>query len=257
MQYPRISGTKFKCRHSGPLGALLVLTACLYASTALAAATDFSGMWIPAADLDTPLKAVDIAFTAQGKDVFAGFNAKRHDSTMFCMPFGTPRNTLNTVSDPLEILQRPEQVTMIFDRMGDVRRIFTDGRTAPEDPIPGWMGYSTGKWENNTLVVNTVALTSESILTEQGIPHSENLQLQERYSLLQKNQEKLLEIAMVLTDPDYYAAPLKVVRYFRPAPSAQMSAGSVTCLLDQWRSRLETINRELFQSKTAPERGVK
>lgn len=257
MQYPRGSCTKLLGRHRGALAALLALTVCLCASPAVTAATNFSGLWVPAADLDTPLKAADLAFTAQGKEVYTAFNAKRNDSTMFCMPFGTPRNTLNTVADPLEILQRPEQVTMIFDRMGDVRRIFTDGRTAPEDPIAGWMGYSTGTWEGDTLVVNTVALTSESILTDQGIPHSENLQLQERFRLLQKNREKLLEIAMVLTDPDYYAAPLKVVRYFRAAPSAQMSAGSVTCLLDQWRSRLETINRELFQSKAAPERGVK
>lgn len=221
---------------------ILLSPLSLYAAT-----VDYSGTWVPAYELSEPWDVNKITFTAVGKQAYQDFDPQVKDSTAFCMPYGTPRNTLNSAQDPLEILQRPEQITVIFDRLGDVRRIFMDGRGHPEDPIPGWMGHSTGAWEGDVLVVDTVAMTAESILTEQGLPHSDLLYLNERISLVEINQESLLQIEMVLTDSEFYTAPIEAVRYFRRAPYAQMSTGSALCLLDQWRSSLESMNSELYR----------
>ena len=77
------------------------------------------------------------------------------------MRYGTPRNTLSTAPYPLEIVQRPERLTMIFDRLGDVRRVFLDGRARPNPLWPTWLGHSLGHWEGETLVIETVAMTQE------------------------------------------------------------------------------------------------
>jgi hypothetical protein len=212
-------------------------------SSAMAADTpaDFSGIWMPVADADTALSADKLSLTEQGKEALAAFDPRRQDSTRFCMPYGTPRNILSTAPYPIEVLQRPERLTVIFDRLGDVRRIFTDGRAHPDGMWPNWLGHSIGTWEGKTLVIDTVALTSESILSDQGLPHSEEMKISERLSL---DDEGQLRDEITITDPVMYETPIKAVRIFRRAPKAQMSEGSAICLLDQWRKQLETRNRE-------------
>src|SRR5690606_29320427 len=110
-------------------------------------------------------------------------------------------------------------------------------------PIPSWMGYSIGKWQGSTLEIDTIAMTSESILTEQGLPHSDTMQLREQLRLVEQDGETLLQLELQLEDPEYYSAPLSATRYFRRAPYAQLSEGSSLCLMDQWRRRLENTNR--------------
>lgn len=231
-----------------PLNILCRLTLLMLPVSMVTAAPDLSGTWLPAVELSQTLKPEAFEFTDSGQQAFASFDSQRMDSTAFCMPYGTPRNTLNTAPDAIEILQRPEQITLIFDRLGDVRRIFMDGREHPDDPVPGWMGHSVAKWANDVLQVDTIGMTAESILTEQGLPHSDALHLVEHFSLIQQGTQTLLQIDMELVDPEYFSAPVKATRFFRQAPYAQMSLGSAVCLLDQWRGSLESFNRELYRN---------
>jgi hypothetical protein len=216
---------------------------CMSAGSSWAA--DFSGKWLPATDLDAPLKAADLRLASKAKAALESFDARREDSTRYCMPYGTPRNTLATAPYPIEILQRPERLTIVFDRLGDVRRIFLDGRARPENLWPTWLGNSLGHWQGETLVIDTLAMTTESILNEQGLPHSEDMRLGERLSLVKMKGAELLRDEITITDSAMYDAPIKVTRFFRRAPDVQMSEGSALCLLDQWRKRLEARNRDL------------
>jgi len=212
----------------------------LMTSTA-ATASDLSGIWVP--EGGAPLLSPEgLPLTDKGKTALAAFDPQRHDSTRFCMPYGTPRNILSTAPYPIQILERPEQITIIFDRLGDVRRLFMDGRDHPLDPWPTWLGHSTARWEGRTLVIDTVAMTHESILTDTGLPHSEQMRVSERLSFIDRDR---FQDEITITDPVMYEKPFTVVRTFRRAPEAQMSEGSAICLLDQWRDQLEARNRAL------------
>lgn len=224
----------------GPCGAVVV-------AQSATAAVDLSGTWIPAADLVSGLNADDLRLTSAAVEAIGQFDSQRFDSTAFCMPYGTPRNTLATAPHPREIVQTPGQVTVIFDGLGDVRRIFTDGRSHPEDPIPSWMGYSVGTWNGETLVVETQAMTRESILSDAGLPHSDTMLLEERWRLVEHNDESLLQVELSIVDPVYYREPVEAMRLFRRAPYATMSEGPGLCLLDRWNAQLEETNRKRYR----------
>jgi hypothetical protein len=229
------------------LAAMLGASGAVVVAQPATAAADLSGTWVPAADLVSGLNADDLQLTSAAVEAIGRFDSQRFDSTAFCMPYGTPRNTLATAPHALEIVQRPEQVTVIFDGLGDVRRIFTDGRSHPEDPIPSWMGYSVGTWDGETLRVETQAMTRESILSDAGLPHSDTMLVEERWRLVEHNDESLLQVELSIVDPVYYREPVEAIRLFRRAPHATMSEGPGLCLLDRWSAQLEETNRELYR----------
>jgi hypothetical protein len=223
------------------------LTSVIGAAAAAPAAVpaDFSGLWVPAERPTDTLAPDQLRMTDRAKTALAEFDPRHHDSTRFCMPYGTPRNTLATAPYPIEIVQRPERLTLIFDRLGDVRRVFLDGRARPDPLWPTWLGHSLGHWEGKTLVIETLGLTKESILNDNGLPHSDDLRVIERLRLESRDGAQWLVDDITLTDPAMYEQPIKVVQRFRRADGATMSEGSVTCLLDQWRQDLERRNQTL------------
>jgi len=209
------------------------------------AQADFHGIWVPAAELAETFSPSSLPLTEQGAAGLASYDSSQHDSALFCMPLGTPRNTLTTASYPVEIIQRPEQITMIFDGRGDVRRIYLDGRGHGEDPLPNWMGHSVGNWRGGDLFVDTVAMTPESRLTSYGLPHSEAMHVEETWTLVERGDDTLLRISMRIDDPAMYEAPLEATRYFRRAPNALLRETAADCQLDQWRTYLERHSKEL------------
>lgn len=239
------------------LGAVGAVTRGADAAPPPALPVDFSGVWVPSARSGDALAPDRLHMTERGKAALAAFDPRHHDSTRFCMPYGTPRNTLSTAPYPLEIVQRPERLTMIFDRLGDVRRIFLDGRARPNPLWPTWLGHSLGHWEGKTLVIETVAMTKESILADDGLPHSEDMRVVERLSLASRDGAQWLVDDLTITDPALYAVPIKVTQRFRRADGAEMSEGSVSCLLDQWRQDLERRNQTLAGEVGAEKNGAR
>jgi hypothetical protein len=217
------------------------------------------GTWVPAAELAVSWDAAKLEMTTSGRTAFESFDRVRQDPVLFCMPYGTPRNTLKTTDYPVQILQRPEQITMIFDGRGDVRRIFMDGRSHPPEPVANWMGHSVGSWRREALRVDTVAMTSQSRLDTSGLPHSEAMHIEETWELVEREDETLLRVAMTIDDPETYVGTLEAERYFRRAPLARMSEASGYCLMDEWRRYLERhskeLSLELLESAAGPERG--
>jgi hypothetical protein len=203
---------------------------------------DFSGRWLP-----DPSRATDwpdpLPLTAEAREQMDAFVPDRRDPIAFCMPYGTPRNTLQT-EFPLEILQTEDRITMIFQpdlSNAEVRRIRIGERANDEPPLPTWFGTSTGRWEGNTLVVETVAIDTDAIVSRQGLPHSEELRVVERLRIENGPNGKVLVDEMELHDPKAYTEPLKATRYFTWAPNVQFHesrCGDRLWIDKLWRDRL-------------------
>src|SRR5579862_3983404 len=82
---------------------------------------------------------------------------------------------------PRKIVQTPGLLIMLFESYHAYRQIFTDGRPLPEDRDPAWYGYSVGKWDGDTLVVDTVGVNEKTWLDDSGHPHSDALHIIERF----------------------------------------------------------------------------
>jgi hypothetical protein len=127
-----------------------------------------------------------------------------------CYPPGVPRIYLHPF--PFEIVQTPGRVMMVFEYDHLVRQIFTDGRAHRDDLPPSWMGDSIGKWDGNTLVVDTNGFNDRTWIDRIAVPHSEEMRVIERMHL---NAAGYLQIDMRVEDPKALAAPWEFTRYFK------------------------------------------
>jgi hypothetical protein len=116
-----------------------------------------------------------------------------------CLPIGIPLASL--VSEVNKIVQTPGLTVIMYESDGTHRQIYTDGRTHPRDPQPMWLGYSVGKWEGDTLVVDTVGFNDKSWLDAFGHPHSDALHVVERY---RRRDFGHLDIEYTIDDPKMY-----------------------------------------------------
>ena len=84
------------------------------------------------------------------------------------------------------------------------RQIHTDGRSLPQDPQPSWIGYSVGKWQGDTLAVDTIGFNEESWLDLFGHPRSELMRIRESY---RRRDFGHMDLEVTLEDPKYYTRP--------------------------------------------------
>src|SRR5438093_3497823 len=123
-----------------------------------------------------------------------------------CDPLGIPR-LLMFENNPwdFEIIQTPDRMLQIFDRHHVYRQIWTDGRPLPKELEPRWMGYSVGRWEGGTFIVDSVGFDERSGLDHFGNTHSDEMRLdEERYRRV--NHDKI-ELVITPTDPKTYTKP--------------------------------------------------
>ena len=123
------------------------------------------------------------------------------------------------LSEVSKIVQTPGLIVMMVENDSAVRQIHTDGRKFPQDPSPSWFGYSVGKWEGDTLVVDTVGFNNKSWLDVMGHPHSEAMHLLERY---RRRDFGHMDVETTIDDPMLYTRPfmVKVRMSFRPIPTS-------------------------------------
>jgi hypothetical protein len=107
-----------------------------------------------------------------------------------------------TKQKPLEIVQSPQRIFMFFEYAHTFREIWMDGRALPKDPDPSYFGYSVGRWEGDTLVVESVGFTDKTVLN--GMPHSDALHFVERY---RRPNLDTLELTMAADDSKAYTKP--------------------------------------------------
>jgi hypothetical protein len=143
---------------------------------------DLSGLWRPAQNMywiDISRDPFDeSAFTPAAEAVFQKHvgDYGREAPWIHCLPTGPGA----IFQSPYRIIQSPS-VVAVLQGQGGYRQIFMDGRELPNDPNPTWLGYSVGRWEGDTLVVETAGFNDQSWLDLMGHPHSENLRVTERF----------------------------------------------------------------------------
>ena len=124
------------------------------------------------------------------------------DPNVHCMPRGAPR--IWTDDYYKRLIQTPERLIILTERNIQYRQIFTDGRPLPVDPNPTWNGYSTGKWDGDTLVVQTTGFRDDLWLDANGNPLTNAGKTTER---IRRPNFGTLEIEITIDDPSAYTAP--------------------------------------------------
>lgn len=140
------------------------------------------------------------------------------DPTSRCLPPGMPRIMVATY--PLEILQTARQVTIIAEWSSQVRRIFTDGRKMPPDDELDvtFNGYSVGRWEGQTLVVETRGIRGDTSFDASPLQHSDQMTVSER---IRQVDADTLQAVITVTDPVAFTRPWVVTRHYRRAAPEQ------------------------------------
>jgi len=132
-----------------------------------------------------------------------------------CLPAGIPLATL--FAEVHKIIQTPGLTVILLELDSAHRQIYTDGRKLPANPDPLWLGYSVGKWEGDTLVVETAGFNDKSWLDGMGHPHSEAMRVVERY---RRRDFGHLDVETTIDDPKMYTRPFTIkVTYLLEADS--------------------------------------
>jgi len=127
------------------------------------------------------------------------------DPNVRCMPRDAPR--IWTDDYYKRLIQTPERLIILTERNMQYRQIFTDGRPLPQDPNPTWNGYSTGKWEGDTLVIQTTGFRDDLWLDANGNPLTSAAKMTEK---LRRPNYGTLEIEITIDDSTVYTAPWTV-----------------------------------------------
>jgi len=123
-----------------------------------------------------------------------------------CLPLGLMQ--LHTHPQPRKIIQTPNLIVILYEANGGVRQIFTDGRgLPPKGAQPWWYGYSAGRWDGDTLVVETTGFRDDVWLDVEGSPLTESGKMTERFRRVDYGD---MEIAVTVDDPKAYTAPWTV-----------------------------------------------
>ena len=147
-----------------------------------------------------------LPWAAQLKAARFGQNSKDHPDA-HCLPLHPIQ--LHLHPQPRKIIQTRDLVMILYEANDGRREIFLDGRPLPpEDVQPWWYGYSTGRWDGDSLIVESVGFKDQTWIDEYGTPASERLRLTER---LHRINFGTLEIQVTVDDPKAYTKPWTVM----------------------------------------------
>ena len=190
-----------------------------------AGTVDLSGVWMPTS---TGLPS-DPSYQPWAKKIYdeRKANKGKDDPSRFCLPNGAVR------VDPLpyQIVQRPKMIAMLWEgSTHSYRRFFLDGRKPNLDVEPdSWTGLSGGKWEGDTLVVDTVGFNDKSWLDASGKPHSDAMHLIERYKRPDLGH---LTVDITIEDPKAFTKPYTFTRSFTLTPGWELQEYVCQAVLD-------------------------
>jgi hypothetical protein len=184
---------------------------------------DFSGVWDRprVADITrdsnvcgsgAPIKGCSqkgsgpLSYTEWGNKEWTG---PRFDYAARCLPWGYTR-AMQT-SYPVEFVHTPKRFVILFESNNVFHIVPTDGRELPKNPEPTWMGVSNGRWEGDTLVIDSIGFNGKTWIDTAEHPSSDALRVNERIRFLDPNR---LEYEVTWDDPKTYTKPFKNTRVF-------------------------------------------
>jgi hypothetical protein len=137
----------------------------------------------------------------------------RDDPHVRCMPDNPPRTW--TLPHLTKILHTPKLLVTLYEVNAQYRQIFIDGRPFPDDPTPGWNGYSVGHWDGATLVIETRGFRDGLWIDNGGSPMSDAAKMTER---LHRINLGTMELEITIDDPKVYTKPftVKQTEYLEP-----------------------------------------
>jgi hypothetical protein len=185
---------------------------------------DLSGIWEPEAspyrfDVIQDVKdesvfrpAAEALFLKRAEDL------RRDNPVTHCLPAGPASIFASGSTRFFRIIQAPNIMGLLYE-LGGYRQIYMDGRPFPKDPNPSWNGYSTAHWEGDTLVVQSTGFNDKSWLDMVGHPHSEYLQVTEKFHRTDFGHMKL---DVTYTDPETLTRPLTISVAVNYAPDTDL-----------------------------------
>jgi len=183
---------------------------------------DLSGAWVgggPVQDMEVQgrFKPGEIPLLPAARKLMES-RKPEDDPHAHCMPMGVPRQAGGY---PWRFIQyRNTHIYMLWEaNIHSYRQIFMDGRKHPVDPDPTWYGHSIGRWEGDTLVVDTVGFNDKFWFDFRGHPHTEKLHTIERYT---RTGLGLLENKVTIDDPGAYSRPFTLTFMARLRPNEEL-----------------------------------
>jgi hypothetical protein len=194
-------------------------------SHATAMTPDFSGVWFIDEYKRNLLPKEDPPFQPWAAAKFKERQSEKlhqdpdagPDPTERCIPPGIPREMLQPF--PWEIVQARDRLIMIFEYQSLVRQIFTDGRGHPKDLEPTYMGNAIGRFEGDTLIVDTIGFNDKTWLDPMGLPHSEAMHVVEH---IRRVDHDTLVDEYTIDDPKAYTKTWTAQKTFKLKPDWQI-----------------------------------
>jgi hypothetical protein len=186
---------------------------------------DLTGIWNPlntkylnnlAADFkpgELPILPWAEALVRQRSDYSHG----AEESDARCLPPGIPK--IDAAPNPIKIIQEPKLIVLLYETFDLHRQFFMDGREPRKDANPTWLGYSTARWDGDTLVVDTVGLNNKAWLDKVGHPITESMHVTERF---RRPDFGHLESVVTIDDPAAYSKPWSVTEHFELLPNTEL-----------------------------------
>jgi hypothetical protein len=196
----------------------IVAVACSFVAHAQSAKTtaagqDISGVWLVEPFQPRLFPNGGAPFTTWAEAKFKTTNLQTDDPNLGCLPEGVPRFML-AVPYPMQIFQTPTEILIIHEGVSVLRQVHMN-REHPKDLDPSYAGDSVGKWEGDTLVVDTIGFNDKTWLDGGGLPHSKALQVIER--IRRKDPDTLVD-DITVEDPMAYTKPLMAHETYKRKP---------------------------------------
>jgi hypothetical protein len=155
-------------------------------------------------DILSDFKPDERPLTAEGAEVLRRNSQPGvFNPSLNCLPDGVPKGDL--LPEPFKIIHSAGVIVMLYEVETTFRQIFTDGRKLPADPSPAWQGYSVGRWEGDTLVIDTAGFNDSGWLDTRGTGHSTEMRVEERF---RRRDYGHLELTITITDPQTFTRPI-------------------------------------------------
>ncbi len=167
----------------------------------------------------------------------------------YCVGGGMPASMNSSGVYPMEIIQRPEQITIIYEAHSEIRRVYFGDRVPPaETYFPERNGRSVGRWEGDVLVVETDRLVEQF---DTAFPHSDQARIIERYELSTEDDgsRRVLTNTWTMIDPLFLAEPYTAVKRWQQVPNGHLN--TFECNEPDWMDIVDRLMEEATAGSSA------